>query len=487
MLGLAFAGVLALAALVAFAFLVGLVRRYPPAGIGLAALVVATVWEAPEWAPLIEFAGLSVTASDVITLILFVVGVLEFTQLRANLQGWLIPWLLIGVLIAVSLLRGAATYGLAQATNEARGVLWVFFAMTWALAIRPERLKIPAASLVIGWILALVALYHGFEHGLGSPTAVVLRADGSYGPNRILIAAQAAALLLCAGVLLLTMAASGKSRTRLARSSVVFFGVILLSQHRSVWLAGLAAMTAAFAFVNSGRARGRVAVLLGTGAWLALVGFTVLGAARGVIDSALNSDTFVWRTSGWQTLVSDAIARGPFTVAFGEPFGSGFLRTVGDGRIVVQPHNWYVEIFLRLGIIGLVLFVGMLVAAVLKSRAGPPEWMFVLVAVVFYATAYSVEWYLAPWLAAAMLVSLRGGDVGVEPFRQHCQGTPAKSRLSAGTGGMGKGSSTGRLGPRGRGPVANLGLTYRRQGQRPATANPLSAPAKGSAAGTGDI
>jgi hypothetical protein len=380
----------------------------------LTALIIVTVWEVPITAVLLTFAGLNVTATDVITVILFVVGVLEFAQLRTNLRGWLIPWIFLGVLIGFSLLRGVSMYGLAHATNEARGEIWVYFAMTWALAVRPERLKLHTFSLILGWMLTLVAVYHLAVHGLGSPTAVVILPDGSYGPNRILVAAQAAALLLCAGTLFLRTADPGEGRSRFARSSLVFFGVILASQHRSVWLGALAGVTAALIFANGGRARSRAAALLGIGAWLAFVGLTVVGGENAALESAANSQSYDWRTSGWQSLVADAIARGPATVALGEPYGSGFLRKIGATTTGVQAHNWYVEIFLRLGIVGLTVLVGMLVAAIWKSRAQSPEWMFSLVAVGVYASAYALDWFLAPWLAAAMVVSLRGGSVADE-------------------------------------------------------------------------
>ena len=451
MLVLATSGVISLAAFVLFALAVGLVRRYPPAGIGLAALVIVSIWEAPVATALLTFEGVNVTASDVITLILFVAGLLEFTQLRTNLQGWLIPWLFLGVLIAIALLRGAATHGLALATNEARGVLWVYFAITWALATRPDRFKLHTVSLVLGWMLVLVAFYHGVEHGIGSPTTVVIRADGSYGPNRILVAGQAAALLLCAGTVFLRTADSGKGRPRFAGSSLVFLSVVLLSQHRSVWIAGLVGMTAVLIFARGGRARGgapsRAFALLAVGAWLAIAGWTLRSAADEVVDSAVNTGTLDWRTSGWQTLVSDAIARGPVTIAI--------RRTV---RQRVSPNrrprhdrgaasNWYVQIFLRLGIIGLLLFAGMLMAAVSKSRAKSSEWTFLLVAVGVYASAYVVDWFLAPWLAAAMVVSLRGGGVTDETL----ESTPSKG-TSAGRVGASNapGSATSRIQHRGR-------------------------------------
>ena len=409
MLTIAVSGVLALAALVCFALAVGLVRRYPPAGIALAALIIVPLWEVPSPPVLVSLAGLNITLADVVTLILFVVGALEFRQLGTNLQGWLIPWLFLGVWIALSVLRGAVTFGLGSATNEARGVLWVYFVMTWGFAIRTCRLKLHTASLVLGWVLVLVAIYHGVVFGVGDPSSISVGPDGLIRTNRILVAGQAAALLLCAGMVFLRRAELGKSRARYVWSSFAFLGVVLLSQHRSVWVAGLVGMTAVLIFATGGLARRRAFALIAVGAWIAFIGWTLQGSSSEFFDSALSSNTFDWRTSGWQTLVSDAIARGPVTVVIGEPFGSGFVRTVISGVATgVKPHNWYVEIFLRLGIIGLALFSWMLITALFKSRERSSEWMFALTAVGVYAFAYAVDWFLAPWLAAAMVVSFAG-------------------------------------------------------------------------------
>lgn len=412
-------GVFALVALVWFGVSVSLVRRFPPVGIGLSALVILPLWEAPTPPALITLAGFNITIADVVTLILFVVGLLEFAQLRENLQGWLIPWLFLGVWIALSLLRGIAIFGLGTATNEARGVLWVYFAMTWALAVRADRLKLHSVSLVLGWMLVLVAVYHSVVYGIGDASSITYGPDGLPRTNRILVSGQSVALLLCAGIVFMGGARSSKGRRRFVGSSLVFLGVIVVSQHRSVWIAGLVGLTAVIIFATgasaSGRSRSRAVALLVAGGWLALVGWTLVGSANDVISSAVDAGTLDWRASGWQALISDAIARGPVTIAIGEPFGSGFVRTVNAGYSTgVQPHNWYVEIFLRLGVVGLAALVGILLAAISKSRATSSEWMFSLGVVAAYAAAYAVDWFLAPWLAAAVVMSLRArNDVHV--------------------------------------------------------------------------
>lgn len=424
MAGLAFSGIAGLAALVVFALMVAWVRRYPPIGLGLLCLILIPLWEVPYPPPIATLSALSIYPSDLVTLVLFVAGLLEMTQLRANLRGWLLPWVFFGVCIAVSLLGGVAAFGPGTAVNAARALLYFFMAMTWALAVRPDRLRLHTFSLVLGWALTLIGLYHGVGYGFGDASSSLASAgDVGFRSGRILIASQAMALLLCAATVFPGPSVSGKVRQQFcAVSSFVFGGIVVLAQHRSVWGAGALGMFAVF-LLGRRWARKQVFVLLVLGAWALLVGWSsgILDGS-GIVQSASNATTYDWRTLGWQVLISQAIARGPLTVVAGEPFGgSYYLRQLSNGGWTsVSAHNWYVDIFLSLGIIGLIAIVSMLLSALVKSRAIPAVWTFLLAAVIAYGWAYSAEWYLAPWLGAAMTMSLRGGrsaavdeDVGV--------------------------------------------------------------------------
>jgi hypothetical protein len=428
-------GTAALVALVAFAIAVAWVRNYPPIGVVLVALLLIPLWELQYPPPIVTFSGLSVYPADLITLVLFAVGALEVAQLRANLGGWLAPWVLFGVCIAVSLFLGVAAFGPGTAINAARVLLYFFFAMTWALAVRPDRLKLHTVSLILGWALVLVAMYHGFRYGFGGPASATSIGDGIVQSGRVLIGTQAMALLLCAATVFLEPSRLGKDRSQFsAISSLVFVAVVLIAQHRSVWISCALGMVAVFIWSGRKQAQRRAFALLAFGAWLALVGWTV-----GILDGsewvgeATNANTYDWRTSGWHFLITQAMTRGPVAVVFGDPFGgTALLRRVGSGQMTsVSAHNWYVDVFLSLGIIGLMSLLLILFAALGKSRAFPSIWTFSLAAIVAYSWAYSVEWYLAPWIGAAITASLQGGRTAGAPFESQVRGRtlPASVRV----------------------------------------------------------
>lgn len=438
---LVFSCIVALAALVMFALTVAAVRRYPPIGVGLACLLVVPLWEVPHPPPLVTFSDLSIYPSDVITLVLLMVGLLEAKQLQANLRGWLAAWVLFGALLATSLLRGVAAFGLGAAVNGARTPLYFLFAMTWAFAVRPDRLRLHAASLILGWALVLVAVYHGVRYGIGGASSwASASGDQAVQTGRVLVGNQAMALLLCAAISYLGPASTRKTRPQFAAvSALAFLGVVVVAQHRSVWGAGAMGMAAVLVWSKRRQARNRAFNLVVVGAWVVLVGWSsgLLGnLGSELIGSALDTRTYAWRSASWQVLISEAIARGPVTVIAGEPFGGGFLRQFDTGTWTVEgAHNWYVTVFLLLGILGLAVLGSLFIPALVKSRAVSGVWTFVLVAVGVYGWAYSIDWYLAPWLGAAMTVSLRVGQT--EEMSVHETDCLAnRQALRAGAGGL---------------------------------------------------
>lgn len=415
-------GIVALVGLVFLVLAVAIIRRYPPVGIGFICLVLVTVWDVPDLPPIVSFSGLSVYPADAIALVLVAVAALEVPQLRANMRGWLVPWVFFGVLIAVSLLRGVAAFGLGAAVNEARMILYFFFAVTWVLAVRPDRLKLHTVSLILGWTLVLLAVYHGVVYGVHGAISAVSIDEDRVQTGRVLVGPQAMALLLCTGTVFLSQSGLTRVRSQFAAvSSVVFLGVVVLAQHRSVWSACALGMIAVLIWSGRRQARKKVSALLVVAVWLGFVGWLsgiLDDLGSGLFESGLDMRTYEWRTSSWRYLTTEAIAKGLEVVVSGQPFGSGYLRQIYTGTWVTNTaHNWYVTIFLRLGIVGLITIAGLLIASLAKSRSKPALWLFVLVAVVAYGWAYQFDWYLAPWLGAAMTATLgdtRGRRAQVE-------------------------------------------------------------------------
>ncbi len=419
MAALVFSSLVALAALAGFALAVAWVRRSPPVGIALIGLILIPIWDRPEFkSPIATLSGASLYFSDVVTLVLFVAGLLQVKQLRVNLRGWFFPWVLFGALLAIALFRAVLIDGPASAVNTARWPLYFFWAMTWSLGLRPDRLRLHTASLVFGWALVLVAVYHGVRYGIGGATSWTITGDGFRQTGRVLVAEQALALLFCAVTLLLEPSGSAKSPPRFnAFSSLVFAGVVIMAQHRSVWAAGALGMVAVLIWSARKRARNQLFAQLALGAGVVLVvgSSGMLGGSQ-TFQSVSDTQTYDWRASGWSILISQAIARGPVSFLFGEPSATAFFRRLAQGRdTAVSSHNWYVDTYLYVGLIGLILLMAVLVAAFVKSRGTSAAWTFVLAAVATFGWGYSIGWYAAPWLGVAIIASLGAGRIAEDP------------------------------------------------------------------------
>lgn len=146
---------------------------------------------------------------------------------------------------------------------------------------------------------------------------------------------------------------------------------VLVLQHRSVWVAAF--LPALMALVIVRQSQGRLAARL---AVIAAVSSMVLvpllatgkfsGATSSVSEAAVKATsttggTFVGRVQGWDALLKQWTAAGPRAWVIGSPYGRGFARAEKPGgkEVAFAPHNYYVQLLLRVGLIGLLAFVAL--------------------------------------------------------------------------------------------------------------------------------
>jgi hypothetical protein len=78
-------------------------------------------------------------------------------------------------------------------------------------------------------------------------------------------------------------------------------------------------------------------------------------------ESASNDSTWQWRVTGWVQLIDRLHGVGDWLL--GLPFGSGYDRLMGGVVTDVHPHNFYVLMLLRVGLLGLVLLLVIVLAS----------------------------------------------------------------------------------------------------------------------------
>lgn len=255
----------------------------------------------------------------------------------------------------------------------------------------------------IGWILIVIAAYHIATRGVGSADVQIQQGDLLV-TDRPLVAGQA--LVLAAAALYQTFRRRGVS-------AVVFFVVVLVCQHRSVWAATAVAVVLAF-MVSRSKIRSRIVPLI---VGLPLIFFVadalgVLGGLPAKLAYSLSSTgTINDRQDAWRTLVDQQNAMGSYSMLFGQPYGTGWERLNSAGDIVTYaPHNWYVQLYLRLGLIALAAVITIFVISLYSStRSRDALGVAWLALIIVYAVPYHLSWYLAPVFAVALVP--RRGDL----------------------------------------------------------------------------
>lgn len=190
------------------------------------------------------------------------------------------------------------------------------------------------------------------------------------GPLRVINAQQT--LLLGQALILLVFAMATGNALAGWRFLVPLLGLtVLVLQHRSVWVAAFLPALMALVIVrqSQGKLAARLTVIAAV-SFLVLVPLLATGKFSGVTSSVTEAavkatsttgGTFVGRVQGWDTLLKQWTAAGPRAWVIGNPYGRGFARAERPGgkEVAYAPHNYYVQLLLRVGLIGLLAFVAL--------------------------------------------------------------------------------------------------------------------------------
>jgi len=205
--------------------------------------------------------------------------------------------------------------------------------------------------------------------------------------------------LLAVCTLIGTTAAANRRLTFVLASAGVV--TIVVSQQRTVWVAALAVV---LVLLLRGSASARIkglagAFVVGAAALaLAVTGkWSLLNSEVGL--AAIGTGTYDGRVAGWRALWDQAFSGGFEVVWFGRPFGSGFGRYEAAGVWVeYAPHNFYLTMFLRAGLIGLAALVWFLFVAIKRSlTVANGGWVTAMwVALAIMCWTYTLPWFLLP-------------------------------------------------------------------------------------------
>jgi len=304
--------------------------------------------------------GFQVSLADALAFVMALVGVARMVARGVRGLGAGLA-LALFLLLAVHVGRGVDAVGLQHAVSSTRSTLYFVTAMIYATTVPGGwGVRVWKALILAGSAVALLAIPFWLSGGLGSADVWVIR-NGEAINSRPVVAAGA---LLVVQAAILALALRWPSRRSAAYLALLSGIVVLLLQHRTVWVAGLAVLAVGFFAwaARAGRRADRTAFAV-LGASLLLLPVAVFGIARtgplvrSVQEVQAGNSTLAWRTTGWRELLEshDSAA----DVAVGVPSGASFDRRLAGQEVDVSAHDGFLEAYLRFGLPGVVTLVAL--------------------------------------------------------------------------------------------------------------------------------
>lgn len=386
--------------------------------VAVAAVIGFTVWQAAayELDPLFEL-GIFIYADDIVFVCIGLAALLRIAFAPGAFQR--VPGSLILLLsvMATSFAIGFAHYG-TKAGVEFRGDFYVWMGCLYVVTFPPEKAwldRLLSWWIFLALLLCIIVWYRWTADAFdltwfepiwrtADPTGVAFQ--------RVAPANVAFALGLVVLVLIATIASGRASGMHFLLMPAILLTIVAL-QHRSVWVATVLSMMLLLLRLHSAkRQSAKVPLVITVASIVVIAAIGVFGSGAlgdvesSVIDQAVRatsttSGTFVSRVEGWGILLGQWADSGPVGFAIGQPYGSGFERYqkgfFDAVEIGYSPHNYFVSILLRTGLIGLAalvwLFWGLLRVGLMRietsERFGPPLVVAITTFVILFSIPYT--------------------------------------------------------------------------------------------------
>ena len=269
--------------------------------------------------------------------------------------------------LGLNYILGLRAFGLQVATNEFRSDFYIICIALYVASLDIARvwLKIETLFLFGAFCFSIIAII-GFL-------------DGDFSREGRPIGASHALFILQALLIAIFMHSRGDLHPYYIPFLVALFPLLIVLQHRSIWIVAIISLALVLWFLPSLRSALIKWGVIGTavcGGLCALVfGATILEALTDSYEDAASSSldpsggdgsgtTFSWRVQGWTSLLTGEQMDSVREVLIGNPFGTGWERIVltSDGVKQVRmesPHNFYVQTLLRGGALGLLALIAL--------------------------------------------------------------------------------------------------------------------------------
>lgn len=376
--------------------------------------------------------GVWVYPKDAIFCLLLSAAIVRLLPWRWQLKRarWIGVLLLLMFLLAFS--RGLLQYTLKIVGNETRGYFPFIVSLLYFSTFKYDCRR--QSRLITIWLAGSVALgaltvFRWIATSVGLAIAKEWEAIMGEGSMRVIHCAHAFSLA-SAFFFSFYLYYTNAGPTWQRRLFLVLGPVLILLQHRTVWITVILGML--WLYARDARFRSRSAIGLSAalvvGALLTLLLFGPQGEStqRSLHYSASDTGTFAWRVEGWKALLAEKVR--PETMLIGQPFGAGFDRDIEGHTTSVSAHNFYLETLIQFGVPGVLLLFGLYIWCIRRLRREPriplyPDfrlWQAFLVMHLSYSVTYSVNYDQALLLAIVVSV-LSDSPTAVSPatIRSH--------------------------------------------------------------------
>lgn len=413
--------------------------RYWTFGISLVLLLFVAHVFADYFPPLVS-KPYNIYPDDIVFLLLALAAIFRLL-VRKRVSLLQLSWIGVWLLVLISFFRGVPLYGLASAGNDVRGQFGFVGGVLYFAShpFTPKKFEIFVnAWKYVAWFLVAVALIRWGALVVGLSFGGNWENMGGWLRLRVLNAFQA--LFLFQAILAWQISIWQRNvqhgswsfpllvreQRRTARFApvvvwVVCLVIVIVLQHRSVWVVGISSYLMILLYE---RQRMRVVFVtlfllcITSAMWIfADFGRSVVGESltESIREPLAEESTFMWRVEQWRSYYNTGYLSGSVEWILGKPFGAPYGSAFGGEE--VGPHNWYIFLVLRLGILGLLMVSGALALTCRRlwqlSRSSLPlassarPLLFLFATMFVFATVYGPGFEQCIYIGLAITIPLK--------------------------------------------------------------------------------
>jgi hypothetical protein len=318
----------------------------------------------------------------------------------------IVIWLMMLVLFAYNLSIGLSHYG-SKAGVEAREDFYFLIVGLYFMSFEyPEKMikNISKIGLFMIYAIVFISVYRFIGVELGFVSKGEVHQIGASNEFRVVGSGQALLFSAIGGVFFHLWLTHNKAQ--LAYCSVIFFLLVIVLQHRSVWVASIFLLIM-LAFLNTNAFLARSKKMIPAFVFMAISvlfifayysGAAVFDSLGKSIMSATDTEngTQVDRWETWVLLMSRWANSSIGNYLTGLDYGSGWDRYQRGRFLEFAPHNQYVYVLLRQGVLGLLLFISMvfILVAGLKREIANCNMAIILMSLIVALMIYYIPYQI---------------------------------------------------------------------------------------------